>query len=165
MDRQGGFAGGYGFVTLDAGMNGKDHAMRLAPICAALWLGAAALPAAAAVTPLDWPEEAAGRDAIAFHCAAVMTAFGLAYVQASEMTGTPEGLPLGTLPGALLTEAGGAARLGEIRAQAEAWNSHSESVASTHFFPRLSGEGTPYLADEGRVLMLAVHDCAARFGL
>lgn len=139
--------------------------MRLAPLCAALCLWAGAPPAAAAVTPLDWPEEAAGRDAAALHCAAVMTAFGLAYVQATEMAGTPEGLPPGTLPGVLLAEAGGAARLGEIRAQAEAWGRHSESVASTHFFPRLSGEGTPYLADEGRVLMLAVRDCADRFGL
>ncbi len=138
--------------------------MRLAPICAAL-LGAVALPAAAAVTPLDWPDEAAEGGATAFHCAAVMTAFGLAYVRATEMTGTPEGLPSGTLPRALLAEAGGAARLGEIRTQAEAWADHSDSMASTHFFPRLSGEGTPYLADEGRMLMLAVQDCAERFGL
>jgi hypothetical protein len=138
--------------------------MRLAPICAAV-LWAAVPQATAAVTPLDWPDAAAGRDAAAFHCAAVMTAFGLAYVQATEMTGTPEGLPLGTLPAGLLTQAGGDARLGEIRAQAEAWADHSESMASTHFFPRLSGEGTPYLADEGRMLMLAVQDCAERFGL
>ncbi|MBF9061170.1 hypothetical protein HKCCSP123_18475 [Rhodobacterales bacterium HKCCSP123] len=138
--------------------------MRLAPICAAL-LGGVALSASAAVTPLDWPEEAEGRHATAFHCAAVMTAFGLAYATATEMTGAPEGLPPGTLPRALLAEAGGAARLGEIRTQAEAWADHSESMASTHFFPRLSGEGTPYLADEGRMLMLAVQECVARFGL
>jgi hypothetical protein len=138
--------------------------MRLAPISAVL-IWAMAQPAAAAVSPLDGPEEAAGRDAAALHCAAVMTAFGLAHVRATEMIGAPEGFPAGTLPGALVAQAGGTARLGEIRAQAEAWTRHSESMAATHFFPRLAGEGTPYLADEGRELMLAVRDCVARFGL
>jgi hypothetical protein len=138
--------------------------MRLAPICAALWLGLCGLPAAA-LGPLDWPDETPEGGGVALHCAAVMTAYGLAYVRATEMAGTPEGLPQGTLPGPLLALAGGHQRLGEIRGLAEGWASHSDSMAATHFFPRLSGEGTPYLADEGRVLMLAVRDCAERFGL
>jgi hypothetical protein len=139
--------------------------MRLEPLCVALCLAIGAGPASAATSPLEWPAEDAGDTALAFHCAAVMTAFGLAYVEASEMTGAPDGLPLGTLPGALLSEAGGARRLGDIRAQAEAWSSHSRSVAATHFYPRLSGEGTAYVADEGRALMLAVQTCADHFDL
>ena len=139
--------------------------MRRAALRAALAVVMACGPAAAGPTPLDWPPEQAGERALAFHCAAVMTAFGLAYVAASEMAGTPEGLPLGTLPGGLLSRAGGAGRLGDIRAQAEAWSSHSRSVAATHFYPRLSGEGSAYIADEGRALMLAVRSCAERFDL
>jgi hypothetical protein len=139
--------------------------MRHLTILAALCLGWGALSAEAG-TPLDWPQDGdANGPALALHCAAVMTAHGLGYVAATEMAGRPEGLPPGTLPRALLERAGGLDRLGEIRAMAEGWAQHSDSVAATHFFPRLSGEGTPYLADDGRVLMQAVQDCADRFDL
>ncbi|MBY4892590.1 hypothetical protein KUL25_07410 [Rhodobacteraceae bacterium N5(2021)] len=112
-------------------------------------------------SPLNWPEEG---EALAFHCAAVLQAYGHAYEVAADLSGQPS-LPMSALPAPLVQLAGGNARLADIAVQAEAYHGHAESVARTSFYPTLMGDGTPYLADDGRELMVAVQTCVAQFGL
>lgn len=101
---------------------------------------------------------------MALHCAAVLHAYGQAYAMAADLSGQ-EAVPLAPLPDGLLQQAGGDARLPAITQAAEAYHAHAESVARTSFYPTLVGEGTPYLADDGRELVMAVQSCAARFVL
>lgn len=101
---------------------------------------------------------------MALHCAAVLQAYGNAYEFAAGLTGRPAA-PMGALPEPLVQLAGGVGRLPDIALQAEGYQSHAESVARTSFYPALIGDGTPYLADDGRELVLAVQSCVAQFGL
>lgn len=112
-------------------------------------------------SPLDWPDEG---ESMALHCAAVLQAYGHAYEFAVDLSGQ-SATPMGGLPAPLLQQAGGTARLPDIALRAEGFQSHAESVARTSFYPTLMGDGTPYLADDGRELMLAVQTCVAQYGL
>ena len=112
-------------------------------------------------SPLDWPEDDA---AMALHCASVLQAYGHAYEFAANLSGQ-SATPVSALPAPLLLLAGGDARLPEIALQAERYNAHAESVARTSFYPTLVGDGTPYLADDGRELVMAVQSCVAQFNL
>lgn len=112
-------------------------------------------------SPLNWPD--AG-EPMALHCAAVLQAYGHAYQFAAGLTGQPA-IPMGALPAPLMQLAGGETRLPDIALQAESYHAHAESVARTSFYPALVGNGTPYLADDGRELVLAVQSCVAQFGL
>jgi hypothetical protein len=116
----------------------------------------------AAASPLDWPAEG---DALALHCAAVLSAYGHAYELALDLAGQTGGAPVDTIPAPIVSAAGGVDRLPEIAARAEGFVTHAESVARTSFYPALVGDGTPYLADDGRDLVLAVQSCVARYGL
>lgn len=101
---------------------------------------------------------------MALHCAAVLQAYGHAYEFAADLTGQPAA-PMAALPRALVQQAGGDAHLPEIASQAAQYQTHAESVARTSFYPTLIGDGTPYLADDGRELVLAVQSCVARYAL
>lgn len=101
---------------------------------------------------------------MAMHCAAVLHAYGQAYAMAADLSGQ-EATPVGALPAGLLQQAGGDTRLPDITLAAEAYLTHAESVARTSFYPALIGDGTPYLADDGRELVVAVQTCVAQFGL
>lgn len=130
-------------------------------MAATLTLSIGALPNTAHASPLDWPDEDA---AMALHCASVLQAYGHAYEFASDLTGQTS-TPVSALPARLLQLAGGDARLPDIALQAERYNAHAESVARTSFYPTLVGDGTPYLADDGRELVMAVQSCVAQFDL
>ena len=124
------------------------------------------LPAQSGATggsPLNWPE-GGGEPEMAFHCAAVLSAFGHAYDVAADLSGR-EAVPYDGPPDPLIQLAGGTSRLGEIADHAIGFYDHAESLARTSFYPRLVGDGTPYLADDGRELMLAVQSCVDRFEL
>lgn len=101
---------------------------------------------------------------MALHCAAVLQAYGHAYAFAADLTGQPS-MPVSALPAPLLQLAGGDTRLPDIALQAEGYHSHAESVARTSFYPVLVGDGTPYLADDGRELVMAVQSCVERYPL
>jgi hypothetical protein len=136
--------------------------MRLTLTAAALAVAFAA-PCAAA-SPLDWPSEEQG-EAMALHCAAVLSAYGHAYDFAADLVGDSGASRMGALPEPLIQQAGGADRLPEIAHLAAGFETHAESVARTSFYPTMVGDGTPYLAADGRELVVAVHTCAARFQL
>ncbi|MEJ6395305.1 hypothetical protein V8J82_18735 [Gymnodinialimonas sp. 2305UL16-5] len=132
-----------------------------------LWAAAIAVAVTApsvGASPLNWPEESAGETEIAAHCAAVLSAYGHAYEFAATLTGNAAP-GVGDLPETLVQLAGGATRLPDIAAAAAGFHDHAESVARTNFYPRLVGDGTPYLADDGRELVLAVRTCSERFSL
>lgn len=130
-----------------------------------LWAAAIAVavcaPPMAGASPLNWPSE--DHD-MAAHCAAVLSAYGHAYEFAAALSGNSDAM-MGALPEDLVTRAGGAERLPDIATRAEGFFSHAESVARTSFYPRLVGDGTPYLADDGRELVMAVQSCTERYGL
>lgn len=130
-------------------------------VAATLTLTLAVTPSRTQASPLNWPDDGAP---MALHCAAVLQAYGHAYELAAGLTGQPA-TPMETLPAPLLQLAGGDTRLPEIALQAEEYNIHAESVARTSFYPRLVGDGTPYLADDGRELVMAVQTCVTQFGL
>ncbi|ABD55657.1 hypothetical protein [Jannaschia sp. CCS1] len=115
----------------------------------------------ATASPLNWPDSG---EPMAMHCAAVLHAYGQAYAMAADLSGQ-EATPVGALPAGLLQQAGGDTRLPDITLAAEAYLTHAESVARTSFYPALIGDGTPYLADDGRELVVAVQTCVAQFGL
>lgn len=139
--------------------------MRLIMTSAAAMAATLSLSVLASASPLDWPDAHADQSAsMALHCAAVLHAYGNAYAFAADLTGQ-SAPPLGGLPAPLLQLAGGPARLPDIAQQAQGYQAHAESVARTSFYPTLVGDGTPYLADDGRELMLAVQTCVAQFGL
>lgn len=116
---------------------------------------------ALAASPLNWPEPG---EPLALHCAAVLQAYGDAYALAADLTGLPAA-PVSALPAGLVQQAGGDTRLPDIALAAEAYATHAESVARTSFYPALIGDGTPYLADDGRELVMAVQTCVDRFAL
>ncbi len=129
-----------------------------------LWAAAVAVAVSAppvGASPLNWPDEG---EALAQHCAAVLSAYGHAYQLANDLAQV-EALPFAGPPAQLLEAAGGDASNLAIRERAAGFESHAESVARTSFYPRLVGEGTPYLADDGRELMMAVQSCVDRFAL
>ncbi len=101
---------------------------------------------------------------MAVHCAAVLSAYGHAYEFANTLAGA-EGMPFSGPPAPLVQEAGGDLRLPEIAERALGFHEHAESVARTSFYPRLIGDGTPYLADDGRELVMAVQSCVDRYAL
>ena len=101
---------------------------------------------------------------MALHCAAVLQAYGHAYEVAAGLTGQTAA-PVADVPRTLVLQAGGDGLLPEIAARAERYHPHAESVARTSFFPTLVGDGTPYLADDGRELVIAVQSCMARYAL
>lgn len=119
-----------------------------------------ALGATGHASPLHIPDDEAAR---ALHCAAVLQAYGHAYEFATALLGRPA-VSVAQLPEPLVQLAGGAARLPDIALAAEAYQDHAESVARTSFYPSLMGDGTPYLADDGRELVMAVQTCVAEFG-
>ncbi len=135
--------------------------MRFSRLLAAACIVAISAPSVGA-SPLSWPDE---DEALAFHCAAVLSAYGHAYEFAADLAGRTGAIPVSTLPDPLLQQAGGTTRLPEIAARAESYFSHAESVARTSFYPTLIGDGTPYLADDGRELVVAVQSCVDRYGL
>ncbi|QBY00939.1 hypothetical protein E2K80_09535 [Rhodophyticola sp. CCM32] len=139
--------------------------MRARRLCAAMVM-AASLPlhSPANAAPILWPADGAGEMDLAFHCAAVMTAFGHAYEFATQLTGAT-GAPRFQTPARLVDLAGGSERLGDIAETANTWRDHWESMARTSFYPRLTQSGTPYLADDGLELQSAVTRCAAHFEL
>ncbi|MBF9049543.1 hypothetical protein GTA62_01080 [Roseobacter sp. HKCCD9010] len=137
--------------------------MRARRLCAAIGL-AASLPLSTTAAPIHWPADGTGEAGVAFHCAAVMTAFGQAYEFATELTGS-ENAPRFQTPTRLVDLAGGPDRLGEIAEAASAWRDNWESLGRTSFYPRLTESGTPYLADDGLELQSAVSRCAAHFEL
>ncbi|MEX3014873.1 hypothetical protein [Gymnodinialimonas hymeniacidonis] len=129
-----------------------------------LWAAAVAVCLSAAhagASPLNWPDEG---EAMALHCAAVLSAYGHAYEFANDLAQV-EALPFGGPPATLVQEAGGDASLSAIEELAAGYFSHAESVARTNFYPRLVGDGTPYLADDGRELVMAVQSCVDRYAL
>ncbi|HID68601.1 MAG TPA: hypothetical protein EYP31_10180 [Roseibacterium sp.] len=134
--------------------------MRLVRTSAAV-MAVALLALPVGASPLHWPEE---NEMMALHCAAVLQAYGHAYEFAADLIGQPA-IPVAGLPAPLLQLAGGAAVLPEISIRAEGFHSNAESVARTSFYPALVGDGTPYLADDGRALVLAVQTCVAQFEL
>ncbi|WP_224815299.1 hypothetical protein [Hasllibacter sp. MH4015] len=136
--------------------------MRHDRLLAAAFAVAVSTPMAGA-SPLNWPDDG-GQD-LALHCGAVLQAYGHAYEFAADLAGRDDALPIAGLPVPLILEAGGDARLPDIAARAEGFLPHAESVARTSFYPHLVGDGTPYLADDGRELVMAVQVCADRFGL
>ncbi len=129
-----------------------------------LWAAAVAVaisaPSAGA-SPLNWPDEG---EALAVHCAAVLSAYGHAYQFANDLAEV-EALPFAGPPAHLVDAAGGEPSRTAITERAAGFESHAESVARTSFYPQLIGEGTPYLADDGRELVMAVQACADRFAL
>ncbi|MEJ6389075.1 hypothetical protein [Gymnodinialimonas ulvae] len=135
--------------------------MRHYRLWAASFAVALLAPPAGAVSPLNWPDEGAE---MAVHCAAVLSAYGYAYEFANDLAEV-EALPFGGPPASLLQEAGGIASLAEIADRAAGFQSHAESAARTSFYPRLVGDGTPYLADDGRELVIAVQSCVDRYAL
>jgi hypothetical protein len=130
-----------------------------------LWAAAVVVvlsaPHAGAVSPLSWPDEG---EAMAVHCAAVLSAYGYAYEFANDLAEV-DGLPFGGPPASLVQQAGGTASLPEIEDRAAGFQTHAESAARTSFYPRLVGDGTPYLADDGRELVIAVQTCVDRYAL
>lgn len=142
----------------------KGNTMRLAmtsavALAATLPLSLASM--ALAASPLNWPDQG---EPMALHCAAVLHAYGQAYAMAADLSGV-DAAPIGALPAGLLQQVGGDGRLPDITLAAEAYHSHAESVAHTSFYPALIGDGTPYLADDGRELVVAVQACVAQYGL
>ena len=102
----------------------------------------------------------------AYHCATALAAFGLAFRHAAFLLELEDVPVPSALPARLVTLAGGPGRLPEItEAAATGWRDHWQSMAITNFYPRLAAEGTPYLTDDGRVLMDEIHRCVDRFGL
>lgn len=140
-------------------MKGND--MRLGMTSAVALAATLSLWQPLAASPLNWPEEG---EAMAVHCAAVLQAYGQAYAFAVDLTGAPA-TQVASLPAPLLAQAGGDTRLPDITALAQSYNTHAESVARTSFYPVLIGDGTPYLAAEGRELVMAVQSCMAQYGL
>jgi len=124
-------------------------------------LAVVAMSPAVGASPLNWPNE---DEALALHCAAVLSAYGQAYEFANDLAQV-EALPFHGPPTQLVEAAGGEASRGAISERAAGFQTHAESVARTSFYPRLIGEGTPYLADDGRELVMAVQSCVDRFAL
>lgn len=135
--------------------------MRLGMTSAAALAATLSLGQPLVASPLSWPDEG---EAMAMHCAAVLQAYGNAYNYAAHLSGLPTA-PTTGLPEPLVQLAGGTTRLADIAVQAEGFQNYAESVARTSFYPTLMGDGTPYLAAEGRELVTAVQTCIAQFGL
>ncbi len=140
-------------------MKGND--MRLCMTSAVALAATLSLWQPATASPLNWPEDAQD---LALHCAAVLHAYGDAYALAADLSGMPAA-PAAGLPAPLVRLAGGDTRLPDIALQAQGFHDHAESVARTSFYPALIGDGTPYLAAEGRELVAAVQSCMAQFNL
>ncbi len=138
--------------------------MRVTTLGAAMAL-AGGLAVSAPASPIDWPADGTPEPDLAFHCAAVMTALGEAYEFALSLSGTEGGALPFQAPDRLIGLAGGPDRLGDITDHAENWRDHSESLARTSVYPRLTQSGTPYLADEGAELQTAAARCMQRFEL
>lgn len=133
-----------------------------------LWAAAVAVAVTVphvGASPLNWPEIGDSDQPMALHCAAVLQAYGHAYDFASNLAGQTDAMPFGGLPEPLLAQAGGVEQLPNIASRAAGFSAHAESVARTSFYPHLVGDGTPYLADDGRELVLAVQSCVDRYGL
>lgn len=139
----------------------KGNDMRLAVTSAVALAATLSLGQPAAASPLSWPED---DQAMALHCAAVLQAYGNAYNFAATLSGLPTA-PTTGLPEPLIQLAGGTTRMGDIAEMSEGFQPHAESVARTSFYPTLMGDGTPYLADDGRELVMAVQTCMSQFDL
>ncbi|MBF9032062.1 hypothetical protein HKCCE3408_16815 [Rhodobacterales bacterium HKCCE3408] len=118
-----------------------------------------------AADPMIWPADGTPDREVAFHCAAVMTALGEAYVFATELLERDDLPRPATLPARLLDAAGGETRISEILDTVLGWRTYWESMGRTSFYASISQDGTPYVADEGEILYENVTRCIARFDL
>lgn len=124
---------------------------------------AVALPLQAA--PMSWPVDGTPDSEVALHCAAVLASYGQAYVFATELLELADAPSPATMPARVLEAAGGEARLGEVLDLVAGWRPHWESMGRTNFYPILAQSGTPYIADEGEILLDNITLCRTRFDL
>lgn len=124
-----------------------------------------ATPHTAAAAPIDWPQDGASDAERAQHCAAVLTSFGLAYLYAAELMELDDAPRPAMLPEHILEAAGGPESYDTIFALVDLWQENWQSVGRTNFYPRLAGAGTPYVADDGQILMQAVRRCMQHYDL
>lgn len=124
------------------------------------------IPAAAAnANPMDWPADTASDAEHAQHCAAVLTSFGMAYLYAAELMEMEQVPRPEMLPAHLLEAAGGPDSYPTIISMVADWRENWQSMGRTNFYPRLAGDGTPYVADDGQILMHAVDRCMQHYEL